>query len=442
MIKSKCKFKIIQIGNLIRRPLCNCTKLSTLVIGLLLISQKYVSAFEPDFVFPLENVTVAQGRDATFTCVVNNLGGYRVSGEATPARVAWIKADAKAILAIHEHVITNNGRLSVTHNDYNTWTLNIKSVKMEDRGQYMCQVNTDPMKMQTAFLEVVIPPDIIYEETSGDMMVPEGGSAKLVCKSRGFPKPKITWKREDGREIIARNGPHGKTKSLLVEGEMLSLTKITRSEMGAYMCIASNGVPPSVSKRMKLQVHFHPLIQVPNQLVGAPLGTDVTIICNVEASPKAINYWQRENGEMIITNDRYAMTEAENNSMYAVQMVLVIRKLHKADMGGYKCISKNSIGDAEGTIRLYEMELSKKKNSNRYNYDENSSGNNEENEAILSQDQNDESQYGSNGHLYKGLQGSDNFNNSAIITGPVSKLFFVVIIYRIISCSNVISWTL
>jgi hypothetical protein len=46
------------------------------------------SAFEPDFVFPLENVTVAQGRDATFTCVVNNLGGYRVSGETgSPARV-------------------------------------------------------------------------------------------------------------------------------------------------------------------------------------------------------------------------------------------------------------------------------------------------------------------------------------------------------------------
>lgn len=47
-----------------------------------------VTAFEPDFVFPLENVTVAQGRDASFTCVVNNLGGYRVSGSETPpARV-------------------------------------------------------------------------------------------------------------------------------------------------------------------------------------------------------------------------------------------------------------------------------------------------------------------------------------------------------------------
>jgi hypothetical protein len=55
---------------------------------------------------------------------------------------------------------------------------------------------------------------------------------------------------------------------------------------------------------------------------------------------------------MIITNDRYLMTETEN-SMYAVQMTLVVRKLQKSDMGGYKCISKNSIGDAEGTIRLY-----------------------------------------------------------------------------------------
>jgi len=40
-------------------------------------------------VIPLENVTIAQGRDATFTCVVNNLGGHRVSGDGSsaPAKV-------------------------------------------------------------------------------------------------------------------------------------------------------------------------------------------------------------------------------------------------------------------------------------------------------------------------------------------------------------------
>ncbi|TMW46573.1 hypothetical protein DOY81_008347 [Sarcophaga bullata] len=347
-------------------------------------SSSSVSAFEPDFVIPLENVTVAQGRDATFTCVVNNLGGHRVSGDSgTPAKVAWIKADAKAILAIHEHVITNNDRLSVTHNDYNTWTLNIRNVKMEDAGKYMCQVNTDPMKMQTAVLEVVIPPDIINEETSGDMMVPEGGSAKLVCRARGHPKPRITW------------------RPLAVEGEMLTLSKVTRSEMGAYMCIASNGVPPSVSK-------LHPLVQVPNQLVGAPVLTDVTLICNVEASPKAINYWQRENGEMIIAGDRYVLTEKEIN-MYAVEMVLHIKRLQSSDFGGYKCISKNSIGDTEGTIRLYEMERPGKKTLLR----EEDMNEVTKNEIVLKENRHEDSARNQNGRLYK-ERGSDAnlYNNS------------------------------
>lgn len=102
---------------------------------------------------------------------------------------------------------------------------------------------------------MVIPPDIIYEETSGDLMVPEGGSAKLVCKARGYPKPKIVWRREDGGTIVAR-GPSGRVERLTsIEGETLTLTKVTRGEMGAYMCIAANGVPPSVSKRMTLHVH-------------------------------------------------------------------------------------------------------------------------------------------------------------------------------------------
>ncbi|EDW56389.1 GM22619 [Drosophila sechellia] len=88
------------------------------------------------------------------------------------------------------------------------------------------------------------------------MMVPEGGSAKLVCRARGSSEAEdhVATRRWAG-EIIARNGSHQKTKAQSVEGEMLTLSKITRSEMGAYMCIASNGVPPTVSKRMKLQVH-------------------------------------------------------------------------------------------------------------------------------------------------------------------------------------------
>lgn len=34
---------------------------------------------EPEFLETLPNVTAVQGRDVSFTCVVNNLGDYRVS---------------------------------------------------------------------------------------------------------------------------------------------------------------------------------------------------------------------------------------------------------------------------------------------------------------------------------------------------------------------------
>lgn len=40
----------------------------------------------------------------------------------------------------------------------------------------------------------------------------------------------------------------------VVDGENLTISKVSRLHMGAYLCIASNGVPPSVSKRIVLMV--------------------------------------------------------------------------------------------------------------------------------------------------------------------------------------------
>lgn len=38
-------------------------------------------------------------------------------------------------------------------------------------------------------------------------------------------------------------------------GSVLRLTRLERKQMGAYLCIASNDVPPAVSKRVSLSVH-------------------------------------------------------------------------------------------------------------------------------------------------------------------------------------------
>ncbi|KAK9507885.1 hypothetical protein O3M35_007651 [Rhynocoris fuscipes] len=43
----------------------------------------------------------------------------------------------------------------------------------------------------------------------------------------------------------------------------------------------------------------------------------------------------------------------ESRSTYKVLMWLVIRTFSKEDIGTYTCISTNSLGKAEGTLRLY-----------------------------------------------------------------------------------------
>lgn len=37
-------------------------------------------------------------------------------------------------------------------------------------------------------------------------------------------------------------------------GNVLNLIRVSRADMGSYLCIASNGIPPSVSKRIVLDV--------------------------------------------------------------------------------------------------------------------------------------------------------------------------------------------
>lgn len=92
------------------------------------------------------------------------------------------------------------------------------------------------------------------------------------------------------------------------------------------------------------------MIWVPNQLVGAPAGTEVTIDCHTEAYPRAISYWVYEN-VMLLPTKKY-LTELSENS-YRAHMRLTIKSLEAKDFGNYKCISKNSLGETEGSIRLY-----------------------------------------------------------------------------------------
>lgn len=52
-----------------------------------------------------------------------------------------------------------------------------------------------------------------------------------------------------------------------------------------------------------------------------------------------------------ITGDKYEPSFSDN--VYKVHMKLMIRAVAMSDYGSYKCISKNSLGETDGSIKLY-----------------------------------------------------------------------------------------
>lgn len=163
--------------------------------------------------------------------------------------------EQSAILTVHNHVITRNPRISVTHDKHDkhkTWFLHIANVQEEDKGRYMCQINTVTAKTQFGYLHVVgkqinnvqssllleflrvvdfpgiclsweiananqltrkffffqmlietnviftlekntVPPNIDDAQTSTDVVVREGANVTLRCRAHGSPPPTIRW---------------------------------------------------------------------------------------------------------------------------------------------------------------------------------------------------------------------------------------------------------
>ncbi len=86
-----------------------------------------------------------------------------------------MKAKDQTVLTLHKHVIISNSRISVLHDEHRTWRLKIKVIKNylweieyvgkrvfrfkaireEDRGCYMCQINTRSMKKQLGCIQVL-----------------------------------------------------------------------------------------------------------------------------------------------------------------------------------------------------------------------------------------------------------------------------------------------
>ncbi|XP_072939979.1 lachesin-like [Epargyreus clarus] len=285
------------------------------------------------------NVTVVVGRDAIFTCKVENLQNYKV---------AWLRVDTQTILTIGPLVITKNHRVAVVRGDPQTWSLALRDVRPTDAGQYMCQINTEPMITQTHYLQVFVPPDIVDTGSSGEVIVHEGDNVTLHCAASGTPQPTITWRREDSSPMRIRGQLVNKWS-----GEWFIVAAVNRDMNGAFLCIATNGVPPSVSKRILLHVLCKPTTMAAQKMIGGYLAESVVLECNIEANPAPVVIWTHVYGNRIYNGSKYQASI--KSSGYKHSATLRINNVSRDDIGSYKCHVENSLGVARDDVTLYTL---------------------------------------------------------------------------------------
>uniref|UniRef100_A0A0K8TBJ7 Ig-like domain-containing protein n=1 Tax=Lygus hesperus TaxID=30085 RepID=A0A0K8TBJ7_LYGHE len=183
----------------------------------------------------------------------------------------------------------------------------------------------------------------------------EGDNVTLVCSAVGQPAPGIQWRREDGRTFTIYNATQGFATVDTYNGGKLELVKVDYTQMGAYLCIASNDIPPAVSKRIVLKISFAPVSRQSNQMVGAVLGSSVNLACNFHAYPSDNTSWHREISEIHEYGGDYKI--GVTRTSFEAILHLTVRNIRPIDFGRYFCSVTNALGNARSSITVYEIKV-------------------------------------------------------------------------------------
>ncbi|XP_071518482.1 uncharacterized protein [Panulirus ornatus] len=290
----------------------------------------------PSLTAPLQNLTVVAGRKAILTCVVENLGQYKV---------AWMHygLTGRAVLTVGTVVITKNQRVSLLKEHGGaSWSLVINNFTTSDQGPYLCQVNTAPLPEKLYFhISVVVPPRI--SRPPQDIVVDEGDDATLECEATGDPQPSLTWRREDGRPFSLNH-----TQVVEAAGPLLRLSSVSRGISGAFLCVASNGVPPAVSARVQVSVKFAPEMGVGTGVVWAEAGERALMVCGYRGWPEPTVTWTKDGA--IIEGSLEAWEGRGTGSSK-----LVLNSVGPENFGHYRCIVANPLGTVSTTMTLVEL---------------------------------------------------------------------------------------
>ncbi|RXN38860.1 skeletal receptor tyrosine kinase-like protein [Labeo rohita] len=219
----------------------------------------------------LETVDASLDHNATFICEVDSY---------PQADITWTRNNYPIRFYDSRYVIRENGQMLI-----------IPNVKDSDSGEYCCIASNgigEPAKSCGA-LQLKMKPQIKRPPTNMTLIVES--KAVLPCLTLGYPKPEISWIKED--DLIKVN-----SRISVLESGSLKINNIKKEDAGQYRCAARNSFGIVYSKPVTIEV------QAPAKILKVPkekkvqIGSEVTLECNATGNPIPSITWL-ENGNTI-----------------------------------------------------------------------------------------------------------------------------------------------
>ncbi|XP_022620364.1 carcinoembryonic antigen-related cell adhesion molecule 5-like [Seriola dumerili] len=243
--------------------------------------------------------------------------------QATNITGAWLFNNNIIVLIIQRNVVINNAwRDRVTFNSTGL-SLTIKSLQLEDSGEYALQAVNDFYARLT--LSVQVPISNVTLRAKATSLVEFNDTAVFMCSVSSGSSLSYVWMK--GHDVLTAGGE----VELSNGNATLTILNVTRYDEGPFKCNVSNGISYDISPPVYLNISYGPsnttmtIMPMVSHYIYRT-GLNITLSCSAMSSPPAMIKW---------------MVNGVYMNKYGSHIQLV--NVTESNSGNYKCVFHNTV---------------------------------------------------------------------------------------------------